>query len=324
MTMRVSMIRMLAVVIALAAAVCLMTGCGSRVRIGTGGEGGMYHVVGSMLGKTLSDEYGIDARVKVTAGSAANLRLLDQGYVQLALAQSDVADSAYHGEDDFENNGTLSGYSAVAAIYDETVHIVVPASSGINDPGDLAGKTVSIGEDESGAQINAKQILQAYGLSFSMLDVMEMNYRNAAEALKNGKIDGMFCTAGLETEVLAELADDMPVRFLSIDKEHTDYLMKYFGVYQTAEIPAGTYSGQDEPVSTVCVRSLLLASNDLSDDTVGKVTKALFDHKDEWSREITPLNRLDEESAVRAVTIPFHKGAAAYYEKCGINVDCEE
>lgn len=37
------------------------------------------------------------------------------------------------------------------------------------------------------------------------------------------------------------------------------------------------------------------------------------------------LNRIkeDEQSAIGGITIPFHKGAAAYYAECGIEVPTE-
>ena len=91
-----------------------------------------------------------------------------------------------------------------------------------------------------------------------------------------------------------------------------------------AEIPAGTYRGQDEPAETIAVKSLLLASSDLSADKVEQVTKTLFEHKDEWAAEIPALEGFDENSAVRFVTIPFHPGAAAYYESKGISTGTEE
>lgn len=322
--MRKRVIRVLAVIALAAVCGLVLAGCGSRVRIGTGGEGGSYYALGSLMGEAFKKDCGMNVEVRTTAGSAANLRLLDEGFVQLALAQSDVTDDAYYGKDVFREKGALKGYGAVAALYDETVHIVVPASSDIKNIEDLVDKRVSIGENESGALINSKQILQAYGISLSMVDGVKMTYNDAAEALKNGGIEAMFCTAGLKTEVLTKLAESTPVRFLSIDEEKLDILMENYGVYQKAEIPAGTYRGQDEPAETVAVKSLLLASSELSDDKVEQVTKALFEHKDEWADEIPALEGFDENSALKSVTIPFHPGAAAYYESKGITADTEE
>jgi TRAP-type uncharacterized transport system substrate-binding protein len=90
-----------------------------------------------------------------------------------------------------------------------------------------------------------------------------MNYTEAAEALKNREIEAMFCTSGLQTQLLMELSKDYPVRFLSIDEDRTEFLIEHYGFYQKEEIPTGTYSGQAEPISTLSVKSLLLASDNI-------------------------------------------------------------
>jgi TRAP-type uncharacterized transport system substrate-binding protein len=74
-------------------------------------------VIQRLLYKALSEEYGVDTKVRKTAGSAANIRLLNKGFVQLAMAQADVTDDAYRGEGIFKENGALKGYGAVAALY---------------------------------------------------------------------------------------------------------------------------------------------------------------------------------------------------------------
>lgn len=54
-------------------------------------------------------------------------------------------------------------------MFTEACHIVVRKDSDINSVDDLLGKTVSIGEEESGSELNAKQILSAYGLNSKWL-----------------------------------------------------------------------------------------------------------------------------------------------------------
>lgn len=122
--------------------------------------------------------------VKTTAGSAANLRLLSDGYIQMAVAQTDLTNDAYERTGIFENEKQHGGYSAVAALYTEACQIVVKADSSINTVEDLQDKRVSVGEEESGTEQNAKQILAAYGLNDSLVDEVNLDYSNAAEELR--------------------------------------------------------------------------------------------------------------------------------------------
>lgn len=300
----------------------LLTACGSgdKVRIGTAGKGGVYYNIGHALAGIYEDDYGMNTEAKETAGSAANLRLISEDYLQLALAQSDMVDDAYNATGSFLGQSPLKGYSAVAGLYTEVIQIVVLDSSDIQSPADLAGRTVSVGEAESGTQNNANQILLAYGLSSDMLNKVNMNYQKATEALRSGEIDAFFCTAGVQTEIIQILAESTPVRFLAIADDKANLLMETYGFYDRTEIPAGTYTGQAEAVPALGVESILLASDELSSDTVKKVTEGLFKHAAELNAEVPVKLKLSESTSVENITIPFHKGAAAYYKEKGITV----
>ena len=298
-----------------------LTGCGSkeRLRIGTAGEGGNYSSLGNAMAQTLSkDPYKINIEARTTAGSAANIRLLSQNYLELALAQSDVIDEMYSGTLETQS---IKGYSAVAALYPEPVQIVVKADSGITSVSDLAGKTVSVGEEDSGTQENAAQILQAYGLASNMLRVQNMTYAEAAKALSEGSIDAMFCTAGAPAQVITDLAGNTPVNLLSIEGQQSALLTGAYGFYTKIVIPAGTYNGQDSDVTTLAVQSVLLASDTVSEETVYTITGALFKEKEALNAAVPVEFDLQEQSAVESITIPFHAGAAKYYKECGITVE---
>lgn len=86
------------------------------------------------------------------------------------------------------------------------------ADSGINTIEDLQDKRVSVGEEESGTEQNAKQILAVYGLNDSLVDEVNLDYTNAAQELKAGTIDAFFCTAGAQTTAIGELAKKCDIR----------------------------------------------------------------------------------------------------------------
>ena len=60
--------------------------------------------------------------IKSTAGSMANLRLLSEGYVDVAIAQADLATAAYYGTD--EKGESYQGYRVLAGLYTEACQIV--------------------------------------------------------------------------------------------------------------------------------------------------------------------------------------------------------
>ena len=312
--------RKTALIMAFLFVLAALTACGQkgRLRIGTAGEGGNYNSLGKALSQTLQkDPYKINVEVKTTAGSAANIRLLSQDYLELAIAQSDVIDEMYAGTLDTQ---AMKGYSAIASLYPEPVQIVVRADSGIASVSDLAGKKVSVGEADSGTQKNAAQILQAYGLTSNMLTVQNMTYAEASKALGDGSIDAMFCTAGAPAQVITDLSGTTPVSLVPIEGQQSDLLTGAYGFYAKAVIPAGTYKGQDSDVTTLAVMSVLLASDKTPADKIYTITGALFKEKAALNTAVPVEFDLQEQKAVESVTIPFHPGAAQYYQECGITV----
>lgn len=305
-----------------------LSGCGSssnKIRFGSAGIGGTYQVFGDTFANLVtsnSKKYNIE--VKTTAGSAANLRLLSKDYIQMAVAQMDLINDAYDRTGIFENDKKYQGYRAVASLYTEACQIVVPADSSIKTIEDLEGKKVSIGEEESGTEQNALQILSAYGLNAKLVDTINLDYTAAAKKLKSGEIDALFCTAGVQTTVINELAKQRNVRFISLDQKGINRLKKSYKFYTEYTMPANTYANQTKPVKTVGVKAVLLASDKLSEETIKDITKLLFQHEQEIQYALPVNISLDEKTATEGITIPFHDGAAAYYKQHGIIVNTEK
>ena len=146
------------------AALLLLSSCGrdsGRLKMGAAGLGGTYQAFSDAFAKLESETNNREIEVRTTAGSAANLRLLSQNYIQLALCQADLLEDAWNGTGQFQGTEPIRGFGAVAGVYEEACQIVVRADSEISTVEELEGHRVSIGEEESGTKQNALQILAA-------------------------------------------------------------------------------------------------------------------------------------------------------------------
>ena len=176
----------------------ILGGCGSankNIRMGAGDIGGIYYSFsGAFAGVFNQDNTASKIELKNTAGSAANIRLLSGRYIDLGIAQMDIADSAYNGNGPSDEK-KYQGYKAIATLYTEACQIVVKEDSDIYSLNDLQGKTVSIGSEESGSESNAKQILKYSGLTDEIIKTVNLDYSDAAQEFTAGKIDALFITA---------------------------------------------------------------------------------------------------------------------------------
>ena len=73
----------------------------------------------------------------------------------------------------------------------------------------------------------------------------------------------------------------------------------------------------------VGVKAVLLASDKLSEKKVKEITEILFENKAELQYILPTDISLDESQATEGITIPFHDGAAVYYEEHGISMNEE-
>ncbi len=306
--------------------IALLVGCGGEnsaskaIRLGTGGTGGMYYAYGTELAKMIDAEgKGHALDVKMTAGSAANLRLLREKFLDLAIVQSDTLSNAINGRGVFAATGPGVGYAAVAGLYTEACQIVVSKNSGINNVSELVGKRVSVGERESGVLQNAEQILMAHGLNFEMIETVYMSFTDAASAMEKGQIDAFFITAGAPTAAIADLANHKEIKILSIEPDIQNNMMKLYKGYTRCTIPANTYTGQTEDVNTIGVKAVLVASTDLKDDAVTYFTEFIFKNADKLPHNTS--DKLTVNYAIQDIPASFHAGAAKFYDMQGVKVN---
>lgn len=234
----------------------------------------------------------------------------------MAIVQNDVMDYASKGTDLFEEDGAIESFSAGAALYAEVCQII--SSGDIKSVEDLKGKRVSVGDAGSGVEFNARQILNAYGISFDDIEVNNLGFGDSADALKDGKIDAFFCTAGAPTTAITELATTNSINLLGIDDEHAAALQNDYAFYTQYTIPGGTYKGVDDDVVTVAVKATLIVSDELSEDVVYDLVKGLFDNKDAITAGHAKGAELDPAYAVDGISVKFHPGAEKYFKEAGV------
>ncbi|MCH5210851.1 MAG: TAXI family TRAP transporter solute-binding subunit [Oscillospiraceae bacterium] len=297
-----------------------ISGCGrDSLKFGTSGAGGVYgEIAMSLADKIQKDTDDMKFDVRVTAGSAANVRLLSQKYLDIAIAQADIIDNAYYGTGTFRKS--YRDYAALTGLYTEACQIVVGAESDIKTVDDLEGKKISIGEAESGTEQNATQILETYGLNKSFVNEVNLNYSDACEKLKSGEIDAFFCTLAPGSAVIKDLASEYDIRLIELSDTAMQSLVETYGFYTEYTIPKGTYPNQNEDVNTIGVTAVLLANERLDKEQVKTIIEVLFRNQDEINAAVSADLKLDPETVAKGISIPFHEGALEYYKESGIDI----
>ena len=309
------MARALAVLLLLA----VLPGCGpqhpvadppAELVVAAGERSGVYYRYGQGLAEALAEALPDSAvSAVVTSGSVDNIERLARGDADVAFALADTAADAVSGTGAFPRPVALR---ALARLYTNSVHVVVPSGSPVQRVGDLAGLRVSTGGPGSGTEVTAARVLAAAGLA-GPDDVrrQRLDLTASVTALRAGEIDAFFWVGGLPTRTVQELAATVPVRLLDLEPL-LDTLRSRYPVYAPGTVPAGTY-GIADPVVTLLVRNVLLVDAALPADLVEAMTGAVFAEQQRLAEGTRAARTVDARSAVLTQPVPLHEGALRWY-----------
>jgi TRAP transporter TAXI family solute receptor len=301
--------------------------------IGTGGTAYTYYPVGGVIANAISKppgsrecgeggSCGVDgliASAVSSRGSVDNVNAIISGLRNSGFAQSDVAYWAYTGTGTMEGSEPATDLRTIAALFEEHIHLVALADSGINSVADLAGKRVSLDEPGSGTYVDANLILEANGLSVADLTAEALKGGAASEALRNGKIDAFFVVTGYPTGALVELSAAADIKLVPIDGAGAEALAEKYGFFAASDIPDGAYEGV-AGVTTVAVGAQWFTSANEDEELIYNITKALWNDE---TRKLLDVGHakgqaITAESALAGVGVPLHAGAERFYREAGL------
>ena len=303
-------------------------------RIGTGTTSGTYFPIGGLIANAISNPPGsrpcdrggscgvpgLIAVAQATLGSVENIELLRSGAVEAGLSQADIAYWAYTGSGIFQGKAPFEGLRSIGMLYAEAVQLVVRADSDLHGVADLKGKAVSLGEEGSGVLVEARAILDAFGVKEAELrPPAYLKPGTAADRLAKGELDAFFMVGGFPVSAVTDVANREPIRLIPLDGETADRLRASQRFYLTLTIPAETYPGVPD-TRTLGVGAELLVRADRDPGLFYGVTKALWhENTRRLLIEGHPKGRsFDATRAVANVSVPLHPGAERYYREVGL------
>jgi TRAP transporter TAXI family solute receptor len=307
------------IVASVALAACLATAAVEAkepIVVLTGGASGVYYPLGVTIAKIFADIPNSQVEVQTTDGSVENLMRLQQGTGQIAFALGDALQDAWKGRADAGFERKLDGLRVIGALYPSFIQIVATKKSGIRALPDLRGKSLSIGADQSGTELNARAILKAAGLKESELGRIENKaFGESAQAMAKGELDATLQSAGLGVTALKELSDNNDIVFVAVPKP---VVAKMGAPFRPGVIPANTYRGQDKALPTAMVMNYLVTSAAVPDELAYQMTKLVFDSLPELAVAHMVGSNIRRETAAKAGPVLLHPGAIRYYKEKGL------
>ena len=292
------------------------------ITIGTGGQTGVYYVVGQSVCRMVnrgSDEHNIRCNAPSTGGSVANVNGMKSGELDMGVVQSDVQYRAYHGEDNFADDGAWEEMRAVFTMHGEPLTVVARADSGIEHISDFPGKRVNIGNPGSGQRNTMNVVMDAMGWDTGVFSLAsQLDAAEQAAALSDNNIDAMVYVVGHPNGSIQEATTTIDARLVPVTGPEIDEIIEANPFYTRSVIPGGLYRGNDEDVETFGVAATFVSSTAVDEDVVYETVKAVFENFDRFKRLHPAFENLEEEQMISdGLTAPLHDGAARYYRERG-------
>ncbi len=277
--------------------------------IATGGTKGVYYQYAQAFIDAIGQRLGPVQPPVTTTGSVDNLNRLAKGEVSFAFVAADAAATAYQA-----TSAPMTTLRAVAQLYDDYLHLVVPVEGSITNLDSLAGRRVSLGPNDSGTKLIVERLLDAGSPGTrGRIIAKPLSINDSVTGLARGEIDAFFWSGGLPTQGVSDLAKARRLRLVDLG-DAADKMRTIFGPwYRVGTIPGGTYEGVDAR-RTLAVPNFLVTTVSADAGQVGAMTRALFDNAGRIARAGVPeAAQLDARTAILTEPIPLHDGARDYY-----------
>ena len=301
-----------------------LTAPNKYLQIGTGPMGsGWYPITTVMSDIYMNNFKGLNAS-QIEGGSAANLKSINVGDIQMGITYTSDYTDALAGKGDFEKK--LDTIAAVASLYPVYQTIaVLDKNKKINKIEDIEDKHIFLGPKNGGGPVAFWRMMEEYGITEESIKkaggkVSYGSYNDGASMLTDNSVDVFLGGGAPAVAALQEIELTNPLRVLPIDQDKLDKIkVKDYGISDGA-IPVNAYKGMDKEVPTYTTVSMLTIRADLEEEYVYNLTKLFWENLDLFKEQIperaahftfdTIFDGIDKNT--------IHPGAKKYYQEIGV------
>lgn len=288
-----------------------------RISLGTASVGGNYYVLGAGLAGIWNSKVpGVEVTPEATGGSGANVGLVQNGDVQVAMTVDNTAYNGYYGlgwadGTKYDNIRTMIG------IMPSGLEIVAATRANVKSIYDLAHKTITIGPATSGGNLMARDLVATLGIKWGAKQ--DLGWSDAMSAIADGLIDACMDYGTFPHAARTELVANVECNWIELSAEDRAKMVAAYPYYFEGIMPAGTYKYMDEDYHTLMTYNIIFCHKDLDDELVYQLTKATLENLEEWKLSSDSVKYVKAENILKCA-VPLHPGAIKYYNEIGIEI----
>lgn len=259
----------------------------------------------------------VSSSVVETGATVDNLRRILRGQVDMGLVTTNVGYQAYAGEGDFTerpvDNRLLWVYSQAPQ------NVVVRQDAGVDSMAGLDGVRLNPGITGSATEATTISVMKTLGIE---PDFVRGSTTDVVAGVKDNRMAG-YVKSGVGDKLdgsSMDIATFTPIEVLSLSDEQAETLRTDMPDISVVEIPAG--AADDIPAYATWSFGLAVHSSpDLDEETAYQIVKAIMENPEPQVSALANLAGADlAELTLNSGTVPFHPGAARYFEEQGYEI----
>ncbi len=261
--------------------------------------------VGEVLARH-SDHVRLD--VQPSKNSSTNITLINSGAFDLATISSDTPVS--------------KTIRLIADLFPDYFILITRADGVIDDIPSLRGHRIAIPQDGSSELLAFWSVIDHYNLPTGSFDFVSTRFEKGAELFLEGRVDGVFLVRSLRDASLLRFIENaglknLALRFVPIDQAAAIALKRPF--LNSGIVVRGAFDGNPvlpiRDVETVTVHRLLVSNDRANVAAIRELTRVMFENRLDLLTRMPLAATIVGANNERGASLPFHDGAAGYYNR---------
>ena len=161
--------------------------------------------------------------------------------------------------------------------------------------------------------MKATRVLEAYGLTPADPQVQRLSAQDAADALRDGKVDAFFFDGGLPLGAVLDLSSSTKIKLIDQSEAIKKMQDKYGSYYFAGKIPKETYKTANDVV-VAALANLLVVPSSFDPKLASAIIRTIYDNRKDLELVHPAALELKLETMTVGSPIDFHSGAIDFYK----------
>jgi len=288
-----------------------------RIAIASGGSGGVFFILSAGIGDILNNNSKkMQVSTETTAATAENLKLVNSKEVQFGFTVFDAGVDAYNGNAPYKKHENLR---LVMRGHSGYIHIYAKKDSPISSIADFKGKKVSMAPGDIGKLLLGSSV-EPYGLTLKDFKGSPLSMTDSNSGLMDNNVDVGFQMMGLPGSSIMDISNQVDIKIIPYGEKEIEQIIQKRPAWSKGIIPANTYKGQTQAITTLKVPYAIVVNKDVSDEIVYEFIKVVMENTAKLKAIHVEGSAYGKDNDLfKAPTpLPYHPGAAKYLKEQGL------